>query len=505
LDVDELDDVDRLEEYIVESAVVLVFYSKGYFRSQNCRKEFYKAVALGKSIIVLYDGSEGGALEEMKEECVTYCDNSESRSESTSISHLLDILSNAPICWLKEGTFSAESLKLVYLQLFCNLPFYQDINHRHLLDKGLSLPSDAANVSLSSSVQLLVCKENVGARDLAIEIQRISPNEVTITTLQGAVNNQEHAVQESTSAKSVLEIFPIVATYPVFGNDDLEEGLLLSRRTERFEVDSFVKNKEACDDDLSEVTSLDIGFKDSHSSGMVREIPVRTASGFYLPLLHRDCIDKRQMKEEKDERDNSHSNVKPNALNDGVSHVSPLSEKVDPEIEFDDKLSLLPHSVERSTYSVGEIHLDCDISIAPCSSGKGVRRNESALEHTSSLKDELDFLADQKQVLLLYLNKKTFCDSGVADIVKVAKQKGTDIILVHEQDVDKGGCPFSYCFDHTPEELTERPYSIFRDIAIPLFTREEYRKISLQKILHKIEGTGKKKRCFPFGCGNFNS
>ena len=62
----------------------------------------------------------------------------------------------------------------------------------------------------------------------------------------------------------------------MFGNDDLEEGLLLSRRTEIFEGDSFVKNKEACDDDFSEDTSTDIGVKDLHSSGMIREMPVKT-------------------------------------------------------------------------------------------------------------------------------------------------------------------------------------------------------------------------------------
>jgi hypothetical protein len=52
-------------------------------------------------------------------------------------------------------------------------------------------------------------------------------------------------------------------------------------------------------------------------------------------------------------------------------------------------------------------------------------------------------LAVQKQILLLYLNKDTFCDgeNGITEALKVAKHKGIGIILVHEQDIDKGGCP----------------------------------------------------------------
>ena len=52
-------------------------------------------------------------------------------------------------------------------------------------------------------------------------------------------------------------------------------------------------------------------------------------------------------------------------------------------------------------------------------------------------------LAVQKKILLLYLNKDTFCDgeNGITEALEVAKHKGIGIILVHEQDIDKGGCP----------------------------------------------------------------
>ena len=37
LDVVNLEDISKLEEYVDGSAVVLIFLSRGYFESKNCR------------------------------------------------------------------------------------------------------------------------------------------------------------------------------------------------------------------------------------------------------------------------------------------------------------------------------------------------------------------------------------------------------------------------------------------------------------------------------------
>ena len=37
----------------------------------------------------------------------------------------------------------------------------------------------------------------------------------------------------------------------------------------------------------------------------------------------------------------------------------------------------------------------------------------------------------------------------------MAKNKGIDIILVHEQDIDNGGCPLSLVMENTPTELLD--------------------------------------------------
>jgi hypothetical protein len=97
----------------------------------------------------------------------------------------------------------------------------------------------------------------------------------------------------------------------------------------------------------------------------------------------------------------------------------------------------------------------------------------------------------ERQVLLLYLNKYISLDkeSKTLEIVKMAKNKGISIILVHEQDIDKGGCPFSLIIEKTSTELLDPPFKLFREIAIPLYTRDEYRTISLRLILQRMGAT----------------
>jgi len=104
------------------------------------------------------------------------------------------------------------------------------------------------------------------------------------------------------------------------------------------------------------------------------------------------------------------------------------------------------------------------------------------------------------QVLLLYLNNATSFnkESKLLEIVKMAKNKGTSIILVHEQDIGKGGCPFSLVIEKTSTELLDPPFKIFREIAIPLYTRDEYRTISLRLVLRRMGATTEKngRKCF---------
>ena len=51
-----------------------------------------------------------------------------------------------------------------------------------------------------------------------------------------------------------------------------------------------------------------------------------------------------------------------------------------------------------------------------------------------------------------------------------------DLVLVHEQNKNEGGCTFHHFFESTPEELIERPYELYKEMAIPLYSECKYRK-----------------------------
>ena len=73
LDVDDLLDIGALEEYIEQSAVIMIFVSKGYFKSKNCLREVRCATSKDKRLSLMHDPVRGGASLDfiIEEECPT--------------------------------------------------------------------------------------------------------------------------------------------------------------------------------------------------------------------------------------------------------------------------------------------------------------------------------------------------------------------------------------------------------------------------------------------------
>jgi len=62
LDVDDLEDIGDLETYIEQSSAILMFLSKGYFRSRNCLREVTATLEQGRPYLFVHeaDGGKGG-------------------------------------------------------------------------------------------------------------------------------------------------------------------------------------------------------------------------------------------------------------------------------------------------------------------------------------------------------------------------------------------------------------------------------------------------------------
>ena len=112
LDVDELDDVGKLEESVKSSATFIVFLSKGYFKSKNCRQELYAALdetpaGQLKPIISVWEADEnkGGApLKHLREEAIKALKAGERPAKDVveaALQRVFDSDANAPISWVR--------------------------------------------------------------------------------------------------------------------------------------------------------------------------------------------------------------------------------------------------------------------------------------------------------------------------------------------------------------------------------------------------------------------
>ena len=105
--------------------------------------------------------------------------------------------------------------------------------------------------------------------------------------------------------------------------------------------------------------------------------------------------------------------------------------------------------------------------------------------------------------MLVYLNEDTFCDNDdmLHVSVKHVMDRNIKIVLVHERNMQMGGCPFDEIITQTPQELINDPYNIFsQDIAISLYSETEYEHVSICQILRKLGAepdTSKSKLTFP--------
>ena len=61
LDVDDLESIDKLEEYIAGSQLISLFCSKGYFKSRNCLREVHATLETQKPFCLVHDPDKGGA------------------------------------------------------------------------------------------------------------------------------------------------------------------------------------------------------------------------------------------------------------------------------------------------------------------------------------------------------------------------------------------------------------------------------------------------------------
>ena len=176
LDVDNLDDVGKLEESVADAMAFIIFLSAGYFKSFNCRRELYAALASMRPFIAVHetDVAKGGAsIEALKAECRESCVEV-SPPAYPSYSGPDEVLARVfdeakPIVWVRVHDFQVESLKEIALRMLRQVPYYA--LHTSELTPGVAVPGEIRPHGFTGVVTILVCHGNKGAHDLAKELK----------------------------------------------------------------------------------------------------------------------------------------------------------------------------------------------------------------------------------------------------------------------------------------------------------------------------------------------
>ena len=474
LDINNLRDVSKLEQSVNESAIFILYYSKGYFRSKNCRRELYAAYHFCKPIIVIYEG-DSSVIEEMRDECCDYCVDG-----SVSNISLLQYLSNdVPIRWLNEGAFCAAVLNRIYTRLLHYLPYYQG-TRKHLLKDGIKVPGEIpGSISLGRSLNILVCDYNPGALEVAEEIQNTFSGEKgaivdihSVGPSQDIITSRGDQRDGTGPTKDSILKASFIAAINDGNGDDIsqdgscsdDDGLSLDSNTQR--PLTPISRMNGMDTNHPPVPNINYIPGTANQNSFIFDLSADSAGTGHT--TGREYVEIVTTKTNSNHRRTSKAFV-------------PTSRSRREQISVQWADDTERGNIENPTYDLSRY-------VAPTSSSGSTKSLFKTLRGTSNRNDK-----KQKPIpiLLLYLNKELFSvDEGgngnLSDIVQSAMELKIDIVLVHENDTTRGGCPFSQFFDQTPQYLIDPPFELYRDLAIPMYTTPEYRAVSLRKIMDKI-------------------
>ena len=155
--MDDLVEIGELENYVRGTSCMILFLSRGYFRSKNCLKEIFATVEQMKPWVLVHEadpGKGGLTLQASKDECPSELhDIIFTHSEYMALDGKLNITCSAGprqvVTWMRIKDFQLLSLRLICRQVLRHTPFYKNIarDHERFLDGG---PSDRRSSRRSS-------------------------------------------------------------------------------------------------------------------------------------------------------------------------------------------------------------------------------------------------------------------------------------------------------------------------------------------------------------------
>ena len=172
LDVDDLQDTGELENYVEQTAVIMIFVSKGYFKSRNCLREAVAAVEKAKPITLVHDPTKGGASREAieRDEC------------PNELRPKVFVGGREVIEWHRVKDFQLVSLKQLAEQLLLGCPTPNGLPPPRRVE--LYVPGEIARQSMAFATRVLLYSspDNPGAAAIADAIRAGMKNTFATTS-----------------------------------------------------------------------------------------------------------------------------------------------------------------------------------------------------------------------------------------------------------------------------------------------------------------------------------
>ena len=234
LDVDNLEDLGKLEESVADAMTFLVFLSAGYFKSFNCRRELYAALGSNRPFIPIHEADEakgGASIAALKAECREHCVETAPPaypSYDGPDEMLACVFEKVePIVWVRVNAFQLESLKAIALRMLQHSPYYSSLSQSRSslatvlgssnspgarsfsrasreaeLAAGVTVPGEVGSFAFSGPVTILACRDNERAFGIAGRVKLASGEGRNSTASAGAVaiRDAEEALEGASAA-----------------------------------------------------------------------------------------------------------------------------------------------------------------------------------------------------------------------------------------------------------------------------------------------------------------
>ena len=167
LDVDDLVEIGDLENYVRSTSCMLLFLSKGYFKSRNCLREIRSTVVEEKPFVLVHerDSGKGGlSLDESVDECPVEMRGSiftYAIHEQDAEFHMHGAARQV-VPWHRVKDFQLLSLRLICSEILHTTPYYLNIARESSKKSALTLQVSRASRDSTTDTTLTVLAELMG-------------------------------------------------------------------------------------------------------------------------------------------------------------------------------------------------------------------------------------------------------------------------------------------------------------------------------------------------------